>query len=120
MQFNEKRREDRITYEFPESAYVELKVKKEPKTYKMYGLKVNDCSRHGLGMLITQEDFDLLQLLKGGDELQNMAFFSPWTVLEIDGTVRHKTKIEEGEYKGCYIMGIQSQDIIEPCKPKNF
>ncbi len=63
MELNEKRREGRTIYEMPDSAYVELKVPREPKTYKMYDLKVNDCSRYGLGMLITQEDFNLLQTL---------------------------------------------------------
>ena len=118
MEFNEKRREGRTIYEMPDSAYVELKVPREPKTYKMYDLKVNDCSRYGLGMLITKEDLDLLQTLKQGDKLQNIAFFSTWTVNKIDGVVRHKTKIENGEYKGCYILGIRSENIIEHCKPE--
>ena len=118
MEIKEKRREDRTTYDIPESAYVELKVQREPKTYKMYDLKVNDCSNYGLGMLITQADFDSLRTLQEGDKLQNIAFFSTWTVNKLDGIVRHKTKIEEGEYKGCYILGIRSKDIIEHCKPE--
>ena len=85
----------------PDNAYVELKVPREPKTYKMYDLKVNDCSRYGLGMLITHEDFDLLQTLKQGDKLKNISFFTTWTVNRIDGVVRHKTKVEDGEYQGC-------------------
>ena len=118
MEIKEKRRENRTTYEIPENAYVELKVPREPKTYKMYDLKLNDCSRYGLGMLITQEDFDLLPTLKEGDKLQNMAFFSTWAVSKVDGVVRHKNKIEEGEYKGCYILGVRSENIIEHCKPE--
>ena len=117
MEFKEKRREGRTIYEMPDSAYVELKVPRESKTYKMYDLKVNDCSRYGLGMLITKEDLDLLQTLKQGDKLQNIAFFSTWTVNKIDGVVRHKTKIENGEYKDCYVLGVKSEDVIEHCSP---
>ncbi len=69
-------------------------------------------------MLITQRDFDLLKIVKEGDILQDMTFFATWTMIKVDGTVRHKSKIEEGEHKGCYVMGIQSQDIIESCRPK--
>ncbi|MBW1767821.1 MAG: hypothetical protein JRJ65_12335 [Deltaproteobacteria bacterium] len=118
MEINEKRREERNTYEISEGAYVELKVPGDHQTYKMYDLKVNDCSRYGLGMLISQEDFDLLRILQEGDKLQNMAFFSTWTVNRVEGVVRHKTKIEEGKYKGCYIVGIKSEDIIDHCKPE--
>jgi len=75
MAMGEKRREERNVYESQESVYVELKVESEPNTYQTYDLKVNDCSRYGLGMLITQEDFDVLRSIREGDTLRNMVFF---------------------------------------------
>ena len=108
----EKRKSDRFVYDNPRSVYVELKVRKSLEKAELYDLEVKDCSREGLGMLITQKDFDLLHVLKKGDKLRDMSFFATWSVFRIDGTVQHKTKIEEGEYKGCYILGIKSQEIM--------
>lgn len=120
MNIREKRKTDRLVYEISESVYVELKVRKEPEKKEFYDLKVKDCSKHGLGILITQKDFDLLSVLKKGDTIQDISFFAKWSVFNIDGTVQHKTKIEEGEFKGCYILGIKSQDIISNCRPEYF
>ena len=116
----EKRKSDRFVYDNPRSVYVELKVRKSLEKAELYDLEVKDCSREGLGMLITRKDFDLLHVLKKGDKLKNMSFFATWSVFKIDGTVKHKTKIEEGEYKGCYILGIKSQEIISNCSPEYF
>jgi hypothetical protein len=120
MNIKEKRKSDRFVYEIPESVYAELKVRKESEKKELYDLKVKDCSQDGLGMLITQKDFDLLNVLKKGDTIQDILFFATWSVFKIDGTVQHKTKIEEGEYKGCYILGIKSRDIISNCRPEYF
>jgi len=120
MDIKEKRKSDRFVYEIPESVYVELKVTKEPEKKELYDLKVTDCSRNGLGMLITQKNFDLLHVLKKGDELNDMSFFATWSVFQIDGTVQHKTRIDEGEYKGCYILGIKAHDSISNCRPEYF
>ena len=117
MESKDKRKEDRFNYEMPEFVYAEFKLGKEPIKDKVYNLKILDCSESGIGMVITQKDFDLLQILNEGDELKNISFFATWTVLKVDGIVRHKTKIEEGKYKGCYLMGIESQEIIESFKP---
>jgi len=118
MNIDEKRDQDRIPYERPEFVSVEFRTGKGAEKDKVYDLNVIDCSGTGLGMLITQRDFDLLKILKEGDTLEDMTFFATWTMITVDGTVRHKTRIEEGKHKGCYIMGIKSKDIIESCRPE--
>jgi hypothetical protein len=55
-----------------------------------------------------------------GDIIRDISFFATWSVFKIDGTVQHKTKIEEGEYKGCYILGIKSEETISNCRPECF
>jgi hypothetical protein len=52
-----------------------------------------------------------------GDILQNMAFFAEWAMVKVDGTIRHKSVINEGKYKGCFMVGIESPEILESCKP---
>ena len=115
MASQEKRTEQRAVYAAKESAFVELKIVGRPESGRMYDLKVNDCSKNGLGMLVTQKQFDLLNILDEGDTLKDISFFAPWKVFKVDGTVRHKTRIEQGAYKGCYILGIKSHNPIDYC-----
>ncbi len=120
MENEENRREERFKYNLPEFVYVEFKLGKTPKKEKVYDLKVMDYSRNGLGMVVTQKDSELLQMVDEGDELQDITFCASWTMIKVDGTVRHKSKIEDGKYKDCYILGIESPDIIDSCKPINL
>ncbi len=120
MENEENRREERVKYKMPEFVYVEFKLEKTPKKGKVYGLKVMDYSRKGLGIVVTQKDFELLQMLDEGDKLKHVTFCASWTMIKVDGTVRHKSKIEEGKYKDCYILGIESLDIIDSCNPIDF
>ena len=119
IEIREKRKGDRVRYEIPDFVYAEfsLRRKKDPKKDKSYVLKVMDWSRNGLGMVVTPKDFDLLYQVKVGDILQNMAFFAEWAMVKVDGTIRHKSVINEGKYKGCFMVGIESPEILESCKP---
>ena len=118
MEIQEKRREERVLYEMPEMVAVEFSVDKGPAKGKVYELGVLDCSKHGLGILVQEKDFDLLESVELGDLLRDIIFYATWARIQVDGIVRHKTKISDGKYKGCYVLGIESQDIIENCKAK--
>jgi CheY-like chemotaxis protein len=120
MENEENRREERFKYKLPEFVYVEFKLGKAPKKGKVYDLNVMDYSRNGLGIVVTQKDSELLQMVDEGDKLKDITFCASWTMMKVDGTVRHKSKIEEGKYKDCYILGIESPDIIDSCKPIDF
>jgi hypothetical protein len=117
IQIAEKRVEERITYETPEFVSVEFRLGNNGNEDKLYELNVYDYSKHGLGLLITQKNVNLLKLMHKGDRIEDITFFASWTMIKVSGTVRHITKIDEGKYKGCYILGIESPDIIESCKP---
>jgi CheY-like chemotaxis protein len=117
MENEENRREERFEYELPEFVYVEFQLGKTPIKGKVFDLKVMDYSRNGLGIVVTQKDSELLQMVDEGDKLKNMTFCASWTMIKVDGIVRHKSKIKDGKYKGCVILGIESPDIIESCKP---
>jgi hypothetical protein len=113
IEIKEKRREDRFVYEQPEFVSVLFKLPKGRKKEKVYNLNVIDCSSLGLGLLLTEKDFDLLQILSKGDKLHNMSFYTPSAVIEVNGTVVYKTKIQTGKHKGHYVIGIESREIIE-------
>ena len=111
------KRVDRYIYKASEFTYAELKIKEEPEQLRSYTLKVLNCSSGGIGILITKKDFKLLQKLGEGDIIKNVSLYSQWSVETMDMTVAHKTKIESGEYSGCYVMGLDSEKIIENYSP---
>jgi len=120
MDIEENRKEERIRYQIPEFVYVEFKLGKKPNEQKVYNLRVMDCSKYGLGMVVTQKDFDLLKMVNEGEKLEDMTFCATWTMINVDGTIRHKSKIEDGKYKGCFILGIETPDLIDSCKPMDL
>ena len=107
LEIQEKRRDKRTRYEEPKMVAVEFRLPTGQGKDRKYTLNVFDRSRQGFGLLIQKEDFGLLKILNRGDTLQNMTFYSESLMLKMDAVVRHKTRIEEGRYKGCYILGIE-------------
>ena len=116
VEIQERRREKRFTYDIPEMVSVEFKIGKGPGKSKSYELNVYDCSQHGLGILVTEKDFELLNYLEKGDEIKEITFYATSAIIKVQGIVKHKSKIREGKYSGCYILGIESPDIIDSCK----
>ncbi|MFC1866934.1 hypothetical protein ACFL0H_02195 [Thermodesulfobacteriota bacterium] len=117
IDIQEKRYKDRVYYETPDFVSAEFRLGKGAGE-KMYELNVIDCSIRGLGLIITKDDFDLIEKLKIGDKIEDILFFATWTMLKVNATVKHITKIGKGKYKGNYQLGIESQEIIDSCKPE--
>ena len=112
IQFIDRRKERRITYKTPELFSVKFSVGKGEGKDKVYDLNVVNRSKHGLGLLVTEKDFDLLRTVNVGDRLYDMMFVASSALIRVNGIVRHKTEIFGGKFKGCYIMGIESPDVI--------
>lgn len=109
----ERRREKRHLYEIPDFVSVEFRIMGKDKVYE---LGVMDCSMHGLGLLITKKDFDLVRLVKPGDRIRDIVLYSESAMIKVDGVVRHLTKMSTGKYRDSYVMGIESPEVIESCK----
>jgi len=109
----DKRREKRYVYEMPDFVSVEFSIMGKDK---VYDLSVMDCSMHGLGILITKKDFDLVRLLKPGDRIRDLVFYSKNAMIKVDGVVRHLSKMSNGKHKDSYMLGIESPEVIESCK----
>ena len=112
VQVHEERREERIKLELLEPISAKLTVGRDAGGPREYDLAVVDHSRHGLGLLVTQNDFNLLEALSVGDRIQNMVLYAPWAVTKVDGRVVHKTELQDGDHKGCFMLGIKSRDLI--------
>ena len=113
IEITERRREVRHTYEAPDFVSVEFTVKGGSK---IYSLSVKDCSLHGLGVLIGEKDLELLDLVKPGDKIEGITFYSETSIIKVDGVVRHVTQIKTGENQGSYVLGVESPEIIENCR----
>jgi len=116
IEIKEKRREERFTYEMPDFVTVEFSLDQGSGQEKVYELNVLNCSLHGLGLLITESDFDLVERLRPGDKLAGMTLYAESSMIRVEGIVRHVTKMTGGSYPGCYVLGIESQEIIENCQ----
>ncbi len=109
----ERRREKRRIYDMPDFVSVEFSIMGKDK---VYDLGVMDCSMHGLGILITKKDFDLVRLVKLGDRIRDIVLYSETARIKVDGVVRHLTKMSTGKHKDSYVMGIESPEVIENCR----
>jgi hypothetical protein len=109
----ERRREKRLALDPVDLITAEFHVEKG----KLWQLNVFNCSNYGLGLLITQNDSELLKILNSGDLIADMNLYSQWGIIKVDATVKHITKIEQGKYKDQYILGVRSNEIIEICRP---
>jgi len=107
LEIQEKRREKRTRYEEPKMVSVEFRWPTGGGKGRTYTLNVFDRSKRGFGLLVREKDFGLLKILNRGDALENMTFYSESLMVRTDAVVKHKTRIEEGEYRGCYIVGIE-------------
>jgi hypothetical protein len=113
LEIQEKRREKRTRYEEPKMVSVELRLPTGGGKGQKYTLNVFDRSKRGFGLLVQKKDFGLLKILNRGDKLQNMTFYSESLMVRMDAVVRHKTRIEEGKYQGCYIVGIELRKSLK-------
>ncbi|MFC1839368.1 FHA domain-containing protein [Thermodesulfobacteriota bacterium] len=116
IEVRENRDNPRSMYEIMGFVSVEFSVKEGPEKDKVYNLDVIDCSKKGLGLLISKKDSDLAKLLKKEDRIADITFYSEETMIRVDGTVRHISEIKEGQNKGCYLLGLESSAIISSCK----
>jgi hypothetical protein len=80
---------------------------------KVYDLRVFDVSENGVGILVGQELFDWLRRIGIGDKLKGVELSAPWTIVRVDGTVRHKSKMHRGKYRDYRLLGIELDEKLE-------
>ena len=113
----EMRKDERFTCEPIEFFSVEFKLGKGSENEQAWDLNVLDCSKHGLRLLVTDIDADLLKMLKTGDVIKDITFFGESTFIRVDATVRHITELGHGPYQGQHAIGVESDSIMTSCLP---
>lgn len=82
---------------------------------RRYDLPVFDISENGVGVLLGEDMQGLLREVDFGCRLEEVELQAPWTTVKLAGTVRHKSRVHEGKYGGCCVLGIQLDENLERC-----
>ena len=80
---------------------------------KDYDLKVFDISENGVGVLVGGEMQALLDQMDYGKRLEEVELLASWTTIKVSGTVKHKSMVNEGKYRGRYLVGIRLDEKLE-------
>ena len=102
---------NRYRYDSPDLVSVRVTIEKGEEGQRSRILNVVDSSKTGIAFLVTEKDSDLLDLLKEGDLIRDMEFFGIGARIKEDGIVRHISEIQEGEFQGCHILGVEAADL---------
>jgi hypothetical protein len=110
IRVTERRVHERDTRDMPEFVSARFTLGRDDKTYE---LEVVDYSANGVGLLVTEKDFDVLEKIKVGAKLKNLVLYAKWTTVMVEGTVAHKTKVKGGN---TYIVGVRLDEMLETMK----
>ncbi|UCF56192.1 MAG: PilZ domain-containing protein, partial [Deltaproteobacteria bacterium] len=113
IHIEERRRRDRRNDAIPAFDSGIFKLKKGSVKDKTYEFRVINCSAGGVGIQVGEKDSDLLERVKEGDKLQDITLYAPQTVVRMDGTVRHKSKIRDMENENSYILGVEFDETLK-------
>ena len=85
---------------------------------RSYDLNILNYSGQDLGLLVTEEEVDLLGTLKPGDKINDISLFADAALIKMEGTVKNKLKIKDGAYRGKYFLGLESERVSDIGKIK--
>ncbi|MFH1154491.1 MAG: hypothetical protein V1793_11815 [Pseudomonadota bacterium] len=71
---------------------------------RAYTFNVLNVCRGGIGMLVREDQHEVLPLLVPGAEMR-MDYINPKGRLTLTVLIRHITRIDSGEYKGLHTVG---------------
>jgi len=112
----DRRRHDRHEIDSKTSplfAKAKIRMRAGRSQEKVYDLRVFDVSENGVGVLIDSALFDWLERIGIGDRLKEVELYAPWTIVRVDGTVRHKSRMHKGRYSGYHLLGIELDEKLE-------
>jgi c-di-GMP-binding flagellar brake protein YcgR len=98
----EERRKYKRSYIEPYDTSTLLEVTLGDKEYRF---KLLDTSPGGMGMLVLEEEADVLKKLNVGDQIK-MKYGTPQVSAFMNFQITHITLIMEGVHKGNYLVGL--------------
>ncbi len=113
VELEEKRAEQRFAFQSEEFISAVFKIPVEGDDNQIYELDIINWSGHGLALLVTEKDFDLIERLRPIHKIPEITLFAASAMMTVDGTLRHINKIEGGKYRGDYLLGLELNTSIE-------
>jgi hypothetical protein len=90
-----------------------LRTKETRSRKKSYDLDIFDVCEKGVGILVGKDLYDFLERIRIGDRIMDVELYAPWSIVKVDGTVKHKSKISKGKYKDYHVLGIELDEKLE-------
>jgi len=109
----ERRKWERINTRIPEFVFAEFEIIQSDGQAQQFKFKVANYSKYGLGFLVPNEQRQILHMIKPGDKIRDITFYARWAIIKVDALIRHITELDSGPYKGQYVIGVESDEIIE-------
>ena len=97
----------------PLFAHARLTIMTSSLKEKSYDLKVFEISEKGVGVFVGEETQELLEEMYLGKRLEGIDLLASWTTIKVSGTVKHKSGIDTGKYRGFHLVGIQLDEELE-------
>jgi len=97
----------------PLFAKAKIRMREGQPQENVYDLGVFDVSEKGVGILVGKELFHWLEQIGIGDRVKGVELSAPWTIVRVDGTVRHKSEMRRGKYVGYQLLGIELDEMLE-------
>jgi exoribonuclease II len=112
IEIRERRRRDRRGESIPDFMYVVVNLKDDSQKEKTFKLEVLDRSEFGVGILVRNEDAEILERIEVGDKLRDITLYGSYTIMKVQGTVMHKTKrdVDGDEF---HVVGIEFEETLE-------
>lgn len=107
------RKEPRHVPSIPRFSYAEFSIEVKEGHVKDCRLDVLNCSESGIGLLLPKEEAEIADIITSGSIIPDMVFYAPWTLIRADAKVRHMTRLTNGPHKGDYLLGVESEEVVE-------
>ena len=112
----DRRKEERASLDTPDFISAIFRWKKGLCKAQTYELDILNYSMRGLALVLTENDDHLFTSFESGDRISEMMLFAESALTVVNGTVRHKTCIEDGTYRRFFVIGIEIDAELSPAK----
>jgi len=112
----DRRKEERVSPDTPDFISAIFRWEKGFCKAQTYELDILNYSMRGLALLLIKKDDHLFTSLESGDRISEMMLFAESALTVVNGTVRHKTCIEDGAYRRHFVIGIETDVDLFPAK----
>jgi len=112
IDIRERRRRDRRSEKMPDFVNAVVRLKDDSGKEKTFKLEVFDCTVLGVGILVRNEYIEVLERIEVGEKLRDITLYGSFAIVEVKGTVRHKSKhhVDGAEF---HVIGVEFEEVLK-------